>query len=474
MTCTGITFKDWSVLARLQIKLPLGLHRANADTTQQFQVNHHPGKRLLRSINLLQEELTILTQVNEWQKKLVQNYMSVLNDASYSTDIPSRRALYPHERRVLNSCIDNLDLTREEYQDLIRRCGPLSESTKQSAEINEEDHGKAILVFTVVTVIFLPLSFVTSYLGMNTSDIRDMDSKQSLFWEIALPLTVGVMAIMLAIAYNGDEIRDFSASVYRGLVGKQDRSLSARGISVLQRNQAPKGTDSATTPSVADEAEYAVPRARPDYYRDDWYDDYHVDKDTQYHADYRVMPRLGYGRAQKRKLAFPTQKSEAVPYTEAVTYSAPTSVRVQAPASTTRHARPRRNQSIDSEDVVVAMRPPRARVDRPTYTKINKNYIKPWALEDLSQPWEDDPSDPDYVIVKGQLTSQETERLYAQSKRPKQGGRSNWYDEPDGYRMSGPRKSAGDKDEYIWESKREKERRARHRWRGGSRRRYDW
>jgi hypothetical protein len=196
--------------------------------------------------------------------------MSVLNDATYPVDIPSRRALYSYERILLNSCLDNLTLTREEYEDQIRRCGPLSNSTKQSAEINEEDHGKAILVFTVVTVIFLPLSFVTSYLGMNTSDIRDMDNKQSLFWEIALPLTMGIMATMLAIAYNGDEIRDFTSSIYRFVTGKQDRRLSARGISVLQRERAAKNpADSPTTLSMADDAEYVGPKIRPDH--DTWY-----------------------------------------------------------------------------------------------------------------------------------------------------------------------------------------------------------
>lgn len=121
----------------------------------------------MRSINLLQEELTILAQVNDWQTRLVTNYMALLDDATYPVDLPTRRALFPYERVLLNSCLDNLALTREEYEDQIRRCGPLSNSTKQSAEITEEDHGKAILVFTIVTVIFLPLSFVTSFLGMN-------------------------------------------------------------------------------------------------------------------------------------------------------------------------------------------------------------------------------------------------------------------------------------------------------------------
>ncbi|KAF1937922.1 hypothetical protein EJ02DRAFT_514884 [Clathrospora elynae] len=235
-------------------------------STIQFQVNHRPGKRLLRDINLLQEELQVLIQVNTWQTNLVQNYTRVLDDTTYEKDIPPRRSMFPYERSLLTSCLDNLDLAREEYLELIRRCDPLSDRTKQSLEINEEDHGKAIMVFTIVTVIFLPLSFVTSYLGMNTADIRDMDSQQSLFWSIAIPLTVVTVGSCLLIGYNGDEIGDAVASAYRTATGKQTTSTPARGISVAQRKRAGKlQSDSSSTldNSLADEAEFASPR--PEY-----------------------------------------------------------------------------------------------------------------------------------------------------------------------------------------------------------------
>jgi Mg2+ and Co2+ transporter CorA len=76
----------------------------------------------------------------------------------------------------------------------------------QRVDIIQEDHGKAILVFTIVSVIFLPLSFVSSYLGMNTADIRDMELNQALFWQVALPVTVVVVALVLVGAYNASKI----------------------------------------------------------------------------------------------------------------------------------------------------------------------------------------------------------------------------------------------------------------------------
>lgn len=166
---------------------------------------------------------------------------------------------------LLASCLDSLQLTDQEYRYLLARCGPLSDSTKQSLEINEEDHGKAIMVFTIVTVIFLPLSFVTSFLGMNTTDIRDMGSSSTLFWAIAIPLTATTMGSVLYIGYNGDDLRDAFSALYRIATGKQDRSTSARGISVVQRKQARKAVaDSSTTldfNSLADEAEFANPQS---------------------------------------------------------------------------------------------------------------------------------------------------------------------------------------------------------------------
>jgi hypothetical protein len=201
--------------------------------------------------------------INKSQINVVHNYMRVLDDTTYEIDVSSRRAMFPFERILLQSSLENLALAREEYDDLIRRSGPLSDQTKQSLEIYEEDHGKAITAFTVVTVIFLPLSFVTSFFGMNTVDIRDMTSGQSLFWAIALPLTFITIGATVLIGYNGDTLRDIIASVYYRIIGKQDSSISARGISVAQRKRAKQlqqDENSSFDTSLADEAEYARPQ----------------------------------------------------------------------------------------------------------------------------------------------------------------------------------------------------------------------
>lgn len=71
-------------------------------------------------------------------------------------------------------------------------------------EVRKESNSKAIIVFTAVTVIFLPLSFVTSYLGMNSVDIRNGTFNQSLFWIIALPSTTCLLlSLWIIIRFRG-------------------------------------------------------------------------------------------------------------------------------------------------------------------------------------------------------------------------------------------------------------------------------
>jgi Mg2+ and Co2+ transporter CorA len=55
----------------------------------------------------------------------------------------------------------------------------------------------AIYAFTIITIIFLPLSTVAGILGMNTYDVRNMSTKQWVFWATAIPLMVIIILVCL-------------------------------------------------------------------------------------------------------------------------------------------------------------------------------------------------------------------------------------------------------------------------------------
>ena len=62
---------------------------------------------------------------------------------------------------------------------------------------------RAIIVFTVVTIFFLPPSFVTGFFGMNPQGITATTSTVKHFWVIALLLTFGVVLLCLFTAFLG-------------------------------------------------------------------------------------------------------------------------------------------------------------------------------------------------------------------------------------------------------------------------------
>jgi len=52
-------------------------------------------------------------------------------------------------------------------------------------------------------------------MGMNTSDIRDMESNQRLFWSVAAPVTALVLTAAFLYGYKGEEIADVFAGWLR-------------------------------------------------------------------------------------------------------------------------------------------------------------------------------------------------------------------------------------------------------------------
>ncbi|KAL7420422.1 hypothetical protein Q5752_005393 [Cryptotrichosporon argae] len=48
---------------------------------------------------------------------------------------------------------------------------------------------------SIVTVVFLPLTFIASYFGMNFTDFPDLEQSVNYFWKIAAPCTVGFFVI---------------------------------------------------------------------------------------------------------------------------------------------------------------------------------------------------------------------------------------------------------------------------------------
>ena len=93
-------------------------------------------------------------------------------------------------------------------------------------DYNKDRQDSAIYAFTIVTIIFLPLSTVAGILGMNTNDVRNMNINQWVFWATALPLTI--IVITLCLIWAG-ELENFWKGFSNLWGGSKRRGSGGRG-----------------------------------------------------------------------------------------------------------------------------------------------------------------------------------------------------------------------------------------------------
>ncbi|KXX79338.1 hypothetical protein MMYC01_204552 [Madurella mycetomatis] len=103
---------------------------------------------------------------------------------------------------LLNECLHFLAGRERDFSGFRGWASLLSRVNRNKIDTTKDRHDNAIYAFTIVTIIFLPLSAISSIFGMNTSDIRDMDLGQSAYWAVALPVTA--LVIFLGLLWTGE------------------------------------------------------------------------------------------------------------------------------------------------------------------------------------------------------------------------------------------------------------------------------
>ncbi|KAI2464473.1 hypothetical protein F4781DRAFT_70403 [Annulohypoxylon bovei var. microspora] len=119
-------------------------------------------------------------------------------------------------------CRSWLERRDEEFLELDVEASRLEDMNANKIEVTKDRQEAAVYAFTMVTIIFLPLSTISSIFGMNSSDIRDMDLGQWAYWATALPTTVAV--IVTGLWWMG-ELRNF-VDWLRGIPSRRIRGYA--------------------------------------------------------------------------------------------------------------------------------------------------------------------------------------------------------------------------------------------------------
>ncbi|KAK6199692.1 hypothetical protein LQW54_010010 [Pestalotiopsis sp. IQ-011] len=180
-----------------------------------------PSRRLLVTIQAAQEELEAMKKLVNEQWDARSDFWVVSRPATFRITSQSRHQQWRLENKLDDHFLADLKEKVARFSELKRRLDQLEIKARHRIEILDEDHNKAIMVITVTTLLFLPLSFVTSYMGMNTGDIRNMDSTQSLFWTIATPMTALILGLASLVAYKARATGRRESSTHRSIIGTE-------------------------------------------------------------------------------------------------------------------------------------------------------------------------------------------------------------------------------------------------------------
>ncbi|KAF5867786.1 putative mg2+ transporter protein [Botrytis fragariae] len=140
-----------------------------------------------------------------------------------------------------------IDERIEVFRDINGRAMYLEDWNLRSIDTNKDRQETAVYAFTIVTIIFLPLSTVASILGMNTNDVRNMEVTQWLFWIIAIPITIIIIVLVLIWS---DEWYNFWAG-FKNLWGKKTKQRRVRLPDEYSRPETKSGFGFAPTARVS-------------------------------------------------------------------------------------------------------------------------------------------------------------------------------------------------------------------------------
>lgn len=171
---------------------------------QALNVRDRASRRLLQRINAFDEEISIVYDVLLEQRKVLLELCEYLDPLSFKNPSIARKMRYGFERKGIGRALISIRDQLIDCTELRQRAKVLATQNVQLVETLTDDNGRAIFIFTFITVLFLPLTFVAGYFGMNVAGISDTKAKPSHFWSIAIPVTAGIMLLCGIVIFQGE------------------------------------------------------------------------------------------------------------------------------------------------------------------------------------------------------------------------------------------------------------------------------
>ncbi|KAF4541778.1 Mg2+ transporter protein CorA-like/Zinc transport protein ZntB [Lasiodiplodia theobromae] len=150
-----------------------------------------------KSINAFKQELEAITNVLNQQLTVLTDFGLALEQRKQHAGRTLFSAPYAVAPNVVDNCAAAVDSKIRGFAGMRQNAEALRLASLEMIDSNKDRQEAAIYAFTIVTIVFLPLSFVSGFMGMNTADIRDMPHRQWVFWAAGIPLTILIILLGL-------------------------------------------------------------------------------------------------------------------------------------------------------------------------------------------------------------------------------------------------------------------------------------
>ena len=207
-----------------------------------MKVKHEASRRLLEKTNEFSEEVKIIIDVLAQQLGVVTQLQENLDPITFNAPSVARKMRYKYECRGIEKLKTRIKEIQGSFLELQSRALQLGVENVRLVETLQDDNSKAIFIFTLVTILFLPLTFVAGFFGMNLKGIDESKRTYWHFWKIALPMTGGILLLCFLVKTRWEDASFAAGRVWRRIKkwGRKVYSVSARP----QRNTREKGKSS--------------------------------------------------------------------------------------------------------------------------------------------------------------------------------------------------------------------------------------
>ncbi|OCF72414.1 hypothetical protein I204_06793 [Kwoniella mangroviensis CBS 8886] len=113
----------------------------------------------------------------------------------------------PMTKVYIGDVIDHLEITVGSLEQFVNTCDHLTDYVFNVLSFQTNESMERL---SIVTVVFLPLTFIASYFGMNFDDFDELHQSVVYFWKVAIPCTTAFFVI-----FSFGYLRAFAETLYR-------------------------------------------------------------------------------------------------------------------------------------------------------------------------------------------------------------------------------------------------------------------